>query len=165
MDLISFEINSLQVCVSHGIFYFRPKKHEIHGAASDWNKLRKKLKKRACKVGSDVIRYKSCWRERHSVTKTSLIFENWTTSEYWSCLQDQQMRFLISSDSKWANRSFQYFIGEFDPGSGRTLAACLIHASRADLKRSLLLWWLAADGWVTRRQPALKLGTTTGNGS
>ena len=24
------------------------------------------------------------------------------------------------------------FIGEFDPGSGRTLAACLIHASRAD---------------------------------
>ncbi len=25
-----------------------------------------------------------------------------------------------------------YFIGEFDPGSGRTLAACLIHASRAD---------------------------------
>ena len=25
---------------------------------------------------------------------------------------------------------FQLFIGEFDPGSGRTLAACLIHASR-----------------------------------
>ena len=24
------------------------------------------------------------------------------------------------------------FYGEFDPGSGRTLAACLIHASRAD---------------------------------
>ena len=23
-------------------------------------------------------------------------------------------------------------IGEFDPGSGRTLAACLIHASRAN---------------------------------
>jgi hypothetical protein len=23
------------------------------------------------------------------------------------------------------------FVGEFDPGSGRTLAACLIHASRA----------------------------------
>ena len=29
-----------------------------------------------------------------------------------------------------ANRLFQYFIGEFDPGSGRTLAACLTHASR-----------------------------------
>ena len=24
------------------------------------------------------------------------------------------------------------FLGEFDPGSGRTLAACLIHASRAN---------------------------------
>ena len=24
------------------------------------------------------------------------------------------------------------FIGEFDPGSGRTLAACLTHASRTD---------------------------------
>jgi hypothetical protein len=28
--------------------------------------------------------------------------------------------------------------GEFDPGSGRTLAACLTHASRT-VKRSLLL--------------------------
>ena len=26
-----------------------------------------------------------------------------------------------------------HFYGEFDPGSGRTLAACLIHASRADV--------------------------------
>ena len=28
--------------------------------------------------------------------------------------------------------SFQDFVGEFDPGSGRTLAACLTHASRAE---------------------------------
>ncbi|WP_232231512.1 hypothetical protein, partial [Paenibacillus sp. HW567] len=27
----------------------------------------------------------------------------------------------------------KYQFGEFDPGSGRTLAACLIHASRAEL--------------------------------
>jgi hypothetical protein len=27
---------------------------------------------------------------------------------------------------------FQVFVGEFDPGSGRTLAACLTHASRAE---------------------------------
>ena len=26
----------------------------------------------------------------------------------------------------------QGFVGEFDPGSGRTLAACLTHASRAE---------------------------------
>jgi hypothetical protein len=25
---------------------------------------------------------------------------------------------------------FEFFFGEFDPGSGRTLAACLTHASR-----------------------------------
>ena len=35
---------------------------------------------------------------------------------------------------------FKHFIGEFDPGSGRTLAACLIHASRANL------WELAPKG-------------------
>ncbi len=28
-------------------------------------------------------------------------------------------------------KSYIKFFGEFDPGSGRTLAACLIHASRA----------------------------------
>ena len=30
-------------------------------------------------------------------------------------------------------QELQVFNGEFDPGSGRTLAACLIHASRAEL--------------------------------
>ena len=30
----------------------------------------------------------------------------------------------------WA-LTFLFLFGEFDPGSGRTLAACLIHASRA----------------------------------
>ena len=38
------------------------------------------------------------------------------------------------------NELFKHFIGEFDPGSGRTLAACLIHASRANL------WELAPEG-------------------
>ena len=45
-----------------------------------------------------------------------------------------------------ANRPFQYFIGEFDPGSGRTLAACLTHASRTGLIESLLLKSLVANG-------------------
>ena len=38
------------------------------------------------------------------------------------------------------------FIGEFDPGSGRTLAACLIHASRAEIVECLHKAILAADG-------------------
>ena len=50
---------------------------------------------------------------------------------------------------------------EFDSGSGRTLAACLTHASRAEYE-SLLLY-LAADGWVTREQPAFNYGITLRN--
>ena len=53
---------------------------------------------------------------------------------------------------------------EFDPGSGRTLAACLTHASRTEIFRSLLLDILVADGRVTREQPVLQRGTTAGNG-
>ncbi len=54
-------------------------------------------------------------------------------------------------------QSFMY--GEFDPGSGRTLAACLRNASRAGLTLSGVN--LAANGRVTRKQPALKTGTTS----
>ena len=48
--------------------------------------------------------------------------------------------------------------GEFDPGSGRTLAACLRNASRAGEQS------LAANGRVTRKQPARKTGTTARKG-
>ena len=38
-----------------------------------------------------------------------------------------------SADEEDDNSSQQEnFIGEFDPGSGRTLAACLTHASRTE---------------------------------
>ena len=51
--------------------------------------------------------------------------------------------------------------GEFDPGSGRTLAARLTHASRT-------VFWFSdqgavADGCVTRERPAEVWGTTGGN--
>jgi hypothetical protein len=36
--------------------------------------------------------------------------------------------------------------GEFDPGSGRTLAACLTHASRTDASRCLHCGVLVANG-------------------
>ena len=35
-----------------------------------------------------------------------------------------------------ARQSFDNIIGEFDPGSGRTLAACLTHASRTGLMKA-----------------------------
>ena len=50
---------------------------------------------------------------------------------------------------------------EFDPGSGRTLAACLTHASRTEWDPSG--FYLVANGWVTREKPASQWGTTVGN--
>jgi hypothetical protein len=38
----------------------------------------------------------------------------------------------VSTHYEKANEQVKHFFGEFDPGSGRTLAACLIHASRAN---------------------------------
>ena len=60
---------------------------------------------------------------------------------------------LVSALNNWTQ--------EFDSGSGWTLAACLTHASRTDV-RSLLLT-LVADGWVTREQSAHVRGITVRN--
>ena len=43
----------------------------------------------------------------------------------------------------WA-LTFLFLFGEFDPGSGRTLAACLTHASRT-LMTWLLLGWMSGE--------------------
>ena len=62
------------------------------------------------------------------------------------------------------------FFREFDPGSGRTLAACLTHASRTKISAEMkiacykiFLLILVADGRVTREQPASQWGITFGN--
>ncbi len=69
---------------------------------------------------------------------------------------------FLSSVKNWAFVfSINISFGEFDPGSGRTLAACLKHASRT-VKSSLLLGSVAY-GWVTREQPADKFGIPIGN--
>ena len=39
---------------------------------------------------------------------------------------------------------FVFFSGEFDPGSGRTLAACLTHASRT-LKLGACTGWMSGE--------------------
>src|SRR5215207_6949116 len=51
--------------------------------------------------------------------------------------------------------------GEFDPGSGRTLAARLTHASRTGFTPSGVD--PVANGCVTREQPAHAWGITRGN--
>ena len=59
------------------------------------------------------------------------------------------------------------FFREFDPGSGRTLAACLTHASRTEINETEIsvevTLNLVADGRVTREQPASQWGITFGN--
>ena len=61
----------------------------------------------------------------------------------------------------WSLRALDTIFWEFDPGSGRTLAACLTHASRTEAKISVFA--LVANGWVTREEPAFQWGTTVGN--
>ena len=59
------------------------------------------------------------------------------------------------------NLQSPYLDGEFDPGSGRTLAARLTHASRAVKAASAV--HRAANGRVTRGQPAPLPGIAGGN--
>ena len=54
---------------------------------------------------------------------------------------------IVKTSKQEPSRFFNKYIGEFDPGSGRTLAACLTHASRTGNQQ----WFLVANGWVTRR--------------
>ena len=51
----------------------------------------------------------------------------------------------------------QAFFGEFDHGSGRTLAACLKHASRTGEQSPV------ANGGVIHEKRALKTGIVVGN--
>ena len=44
------------------------------------------------------------------------------------------------------NFLFVCFFGEFDPGSGRTLAACLTHASRTERPATLVVGTRVANG-------------------
>ena len=72
------------------------------------------------------------------------------------------------SVSNWQDRYKQIYLciynftKEFDPGSGRTLAARLTHASRTEKVASVI--FLVADGWVTREEPASESGIASGNG-
>ena len=53
--------------------------------------------------------------------------------------------------------------GEFDPGSGWTLATGLTHASRGAAREWQHFCRRPAHGWVTRMQPALHRGITGRN--
>ena len=90
--------------------------------------------------------------------------------ELWEVRKDEKIKQVIASeidrdakDRYQLREQFLYnYHKEFDPGSGRTLAARLTHASRTEILASVNI--LVADGWVTREQPASKNGIASGNG-
>ena len=102
-----------------------------------------------------VIIYQSCLLTRSS-------FENWTKFRLnvqgpWYFGTEARSNICEVNSLEQQIELFEQliFIWEFDPGSGWTLAACLIHASRTSSR-----WWSVlaprfnmervADGWVTR---------------
>ena len=76
---------------------------------------------------------------------------------------EQNLKFfetrIIQQDEPF--RFFNKFIGEFDPGSGRTLAACLTHASRTRIvfitelifgdEIQVVLLFVIAEHWLSDR--------------
>ena len=66
-----------------------------------------------------------------------------------------------SSCQFYVTTILHYYDGEFDPGSGRTLAAWIRHASRTVSVPSGT--GRVANGRVTRRLSTLEIGTTQGN--
>ena len=72
--------------------------------------------------------------ETELLTTTTLVFEKIESNL--SMRQDghnflTMESLILAQDERWRRASYmQVDNGEFDPGSGRTLAACFIHASR-----------------------------------
>ena len=77
------------------------------------------------------------WRQHNKCQRTLCVKR---ASKLWKWFQLERVKIQI--------------FREFDPGSGRTLAACLTHASRTEIlqmKSSVgFSNILVADGWVTR---------------
>ena len=85
-------------------------------------------------VGCSRCSLRSAFREVGGCVRVS--FENSTVcraflSGAWFFVPDCFVPALADPVRGWLGFVSQGFVGEFDPGSGRTLAACLTHASRA----------------------------------
>ena len=107
-----------------------------------------------------VCKLFSCRREREKLESTASLTE--VTNESWVLLVGVwvlfvnsivclflclffvfEFVFLLGLAGRvfvWLVFSELFLFGEFDPGSGRTLAACLTHASR-----TMMLWFSGVD--------------------
>ena len=99
-----------------------------------------------------------CGRRRRSDRPFRTGLQRWLEKEE---IPSQAPVFMSSLNPFFSNLRSPYLDGEFDPGSGRTLAARLTHASRAVKAPSGV--HKAANGRVTRGQPAPLPGIAGGN--
>ena len=99
-----------------------------------------------------------CGRRRRSDRPFRTGFSRWLEEGH---VLSQAPVFHEFLESIFSNLRSPYLDGEFDPGSGRTLAARLTHASRAVKAPSGV--HKAANGRVTRGQPAPLPGIAGGN--
>ena len=133
-------------------------KSSLDKSSKVWYNIKVAARKcRQQKVMSNTVSWKL--NNALQVQKTLEIQESVREDDKKHTLRSQWVTDRIDMD-KWKLVDIQLY-KEFDPGSGRTLAARLTHASRT-VTRSLLLWSVA-DGWVTREQPAFLRGITFGN--
>ena len=122
-------------------------------------KTLKKLEKSSWQSEWDVLEYKSSLRTERNAKRTGLYLVNWImqrqTITPWTikmdCLSVFRNEFITANENSWVYlldkfiqnfdlssfRSLDTIFWEFDPGSGRTLAACLTHASRTEFLRGL----------------------------
>ena len=108
--------------------------------------LERTLKIKQCKTRTKThtipVNSYSVWEE----SGNKKLFSNYDARRQ----NELQTQTMIST----AERLCWYHFWEFDPGSGRTLAACLTHASRTENLRieTSVNWdlFLVADGRVTR---------------
>ena len=171
------------------------KKCRYSGKRAEGLEKLKKFQKKCWQKGNDLVLYMSVLREQTLETKLNRIselYEPWklnnerkgTLIRIWVRKVRTKSRFRKRNKEKdndsqyremsdWAlemiltQKRKNTIFREFDPGSGRTLAACLTHASRTKfIWNATSVKWslnLVADGWVTREQPAFQRGITFGN--
>ena len=144
--------NIIQVADDNG----REKNESFHPA--------KPQKKRGWQTSSSEIYYKSWLKQPARCSLKTKQCSNKELCNTWFKPDVRVWRKSNQSTSSIAWNNFLtiksqfgssiYFIGEFDPGSGRTLAACLTHASRTDLHLTLSF----LDGLETACDERTKFG-------
>ena len=148
------------------------RKKSVDKGKKEWYDSKAVREKR---VAKRTLKIKQCERKNEHTTRNFLKkrFEKNPVNEE---LTKRDAKRRKKSQRAFLNEMFSadaldiQMFREFDPGSGRTLAACLTHASRTEIHADskIACYWtilciLVADGRVTREEPAFQRGITNGN--